>query len=278
MHQRTGVNNTQEQKREDKTTSCADRQTELPETPDKRSIAVSNGIGQSENTSVKDGIMGWNNDSKQNSNQGIEMVDKENRGQPTRIVDQQNNNMHVNDRRNTTGLGSNTDIRELDRTYATRLLERKGCRNDKQRQRNKSYLLRATPFRASLQEDARSGSLDTFRQHNSNLRYWEMESEGIPDRKNKESILSGEKTQTTNHNNPHFRKIELNDRFTLETTQIGRLLNEGRNDLNDLQDMELYATDRHIRNTIQQTNQQLCNSGSQRSGDTLPQRIQLQME
>ncbi|KAA6370978.1 MAG: hypothetical protein EZS28_033495, partial [Streblomastix strix] len=42
--------------------------------------------------------------------------------------------------------------------------------------------------------------------------------------------------------------------------------------------IKLHATDRHIRNTIQQTNQQLCNSGSQRSGDTLPQRIQLQME
>ncbi|KAA6359738.1 MAG: hypothetical protein EZS28_044735 [Streblomastix strix] len=42
--------------------------------------------------------------------------------------------------------------------------------------------------------------------------------------------------------------------------------------------MELHAGDRYIRNTLQQTNQQLCNSGSQRSGDTLPQRIQLQME
>ncbi|KAA6381490.1 MAG: hypothetical protein EZS28_022980 [Streblomastix strix] len=91
--------NIQEQEREDKITSSADRQIELSETSDKRSVSVSNRIRQSENTSVKDRIMGWNNDSKQSSNQGIEMVDKENRVQPTRIVDQQNNNMHVDDRR-----------------------------------------------------------------------------------------------------------------------------------------------------------------------------------
>ncbi|KAA6381390.1 MAG: hypothetical protein EZS28_023083 [Streblomastix strix] len=60
--------------------------------------------------------------------------------------------------------------------------------------------------------------------------------------------------------------------------QIGGLHTEGRNNLNDLQDIKLHATNRHIRNTIQQTNQQLCNSGSQRSGDTLPQCVQLQME
>ncbi|KAA6379319.1 MAG: hypothetical protein EZS28_025157 [Streblomastix strix] len=60
--------------------------------------------------------------------------------------------------------------------------------------------------------------------------------------------------------------------------QVRRLLIEGRNDLNDLQDIELHATDRDIRDTIQQTNQQLCNNGSQRSVDTLPQRVQLQME
>ncbi|KAA6315172.1 MAG: hypothetical protein EZS28_055459, partial [Streblomastix strix] len=154
--------------------------------------------------------MGSDNESKQSSNQGIEKMDKENRGQPTRIIDQQNNNMHVSNRRIITELGSDDDIRELDRTYTTRLLERKGSGNDKQCQRNKSYLLLLTTFRASLQEDARSSSLDTFRQHNSSLRYWEMESQGIFDRKNKTSILSGEKTQITNHNNPHPRKIELN--------------------------------------------------------------------
>ncbi|KAA6391735.1 MAG: hypothetical protein EZS28_012739 [Streblomastix strix] len=93
--------------------------------------------------------------------------------------------MHANDRRIIIELGSNADILELDKTYTTRLLERKGSGNDKQRQRNKSYLLRATPFRASLQEDARSGSLDTFRQHNISLRYWEIESDGMLDRKNK---------------------------------------------------------------------------------------------
>ncbi|KAA6385922.1 MAG: hypothetical protein EZS28_018552 [Streblomastix strix] len=187
------------------------------------------------------------------------MVDKENREQPTRVIDQQDNNMHVNNRRITTGLESNTDIREPDITDITRLLERKRSRNDKQCQRNKSYLLWATPYRASLQEDAGSGNLDTFRRHNISLLYWEMESEGIPDRKNKASILSGEETYTSDHNNPLPRKTELNNRFTLETMRIERLLTEGRNDLNDLQDMELHATDRHIRNTVQQTNQQLCN-------------------
>ncbi|KAA6355281.1 MAG: hypothetical protein EZS28_049192, partial [Streblomastix strix] len=98
--------NIQEQKRKDQTTSSADRQTELPETPDKRSIAVSNGIRLRENSSVKDRIMGWNNDSTQSSNQIIEMVDMEKRGQPTRIVEQQNNSMHANYRRITTGLGA----------------------------------------------------------------------------------------------------------------------------------------------------------------------------
>ncbi|KAA6372397.1 MAG: hypothetical protein EZS28_032077, partial [Streblomastix strix] len=146
-------------------------------------------------------------------------------------------------------------------------------RNNKQRQRNKSFLLRATPFRASLQDVARSGNLDTFRQHNSNLRYWEIESEGISDRKNKTVILPSEKTLTTNHNNPHSRKTELNDRFTLETMQIGGLHTEEQIDLNGLQDMKLYSTDRHIRNTIQQTNQELCYSGSHRSEGALPQRI-----
>ncbi|KAA6329998.1 MAG: hypothetical protein EZS28_053549, partial [Streblomastix strix] len=102
--------------------------------------------------------------------------------------------------------------------------------------------------------------------------------EGIPDRKNKTGILPSLDTQTTNYNNPHSRETEHNNRLTLETMQIGRQHTEGRNDLNDLQDMELHGTDRHIRNTIQQTNQQLRNSGSQRSGDTLPQRVQLQME
>ncbi|KAA6364903.1 MAG: hypothetical protein EZS28_039570, partial [Streblomastix strix] len=270
--------NIQKLKCEDKTTSSTDRQTELSETSNKRSVSVSNRIRQSKSTSVKDKFMGWINESKQDSNQGIEMVDKENRGQPTRIINQQDNNMHANNRRITAGLGSNTNIREPDRTYTTRLLERKGIRNGKQCERNKSYLLRATPFRASLQEDARSGSLETFRQHNSGLRYWEMESEGIPDRKNKTSILSDEETQTTDYNNPHPGKTELINGFTLEIMQIGRLLTEGRNNLNNLQDMELHTRDRYIRNTIQQTNQQLCNSRSQRSGDTLPQRIQLQME
>ncbi|KAA6363496.1 MAG: hypothetical protein EZS28_040978 [Streblomastix strix] len=168
----------QEQEREDKKISSADRQIELPEIPNKVGVAVSNRIEQSENASVKDGIMGWNNDSKQSSNQRIEMVNKENRGQPTRIVDQLDNNMHIDDRRITLRLRSDANIREPDRADTIRQLEQERSRNDKQCYRNKSNLLRATPFRASLQEDARSGNFDTFRQHNSSLRYWEMESEG----------------------------------------------------------------------------------------------------
>ncbi|KAA6370475.1 MAG: hypothetical protein EZS28_033998 [Streblomastix strix] len=255
--------NIQEQKLKDKTAYSTIWQIKLTQSPDKRSVSVSTGIRQSKNISVKDKIMRWNINSKQNINQRVEMVDKENRGQPTKFIDQQDNNLHVNNRHITTGLGSNTDIRELDRTYTTRLLERKGSRNDKQLQRNKSYLLRATPFRASPQEDARSGSLDTFRQHNCSLRYWKVESEGIPDRKNKAGILSSEKTLTTNRNNPHPSKTELNNRLIFETMQIRRLHTERRNDLNGLQDMELHTSDRHICNTVQQTNQQLCYSGSQ---------------
>ncbi|KAA6358835.1 MAG: hypothetical protein EZS28_045639, partial [Streblomastix strix] len=71
--------NKQEQKREDKITSSADRQIEFPQTLDKRSVSVSNRIRQSEDTSVEDKIMGRDNDSKQNSIQRTEMVDKENR-------------------------------------------------------------------------------------------------------------------------------------------------------------------------------------------------------
>ncbi|KAA6360345.1 MAG: hypothetical protein EZS28_044128 [Streblomastix strix] len=218
--------NIQKQDRKNKTTSGIDRQTELSQTPDKRGVFISNKIRQSKDTSVKDRIMGRNNESKQDSNQRIEMVDKENRGQPTRIINQQDNNMHVNNSLITTGLGSDTDIRELNGSDTTRLMERKRSRNDKQRERNKSYLLRATPFRASLQEDARSGSLDTFRQHNSSIRYWEMESEGIHDRKNKTGILPSLKTLTANLNNLHPRKTEFDDRFTFKTLQIRRLHTE----------------------------------------------------
>ncbi|KAA6401182.1 MAG: hypothetical protein EZS28_003288 [Streblomastix strix] len=270
--------NIQKQKREDKISSSADRQNKLPQTLYKRSVSVSNEIGQSEDTSIEDKIMGRDNDSKQSSNQRTGMVLKENRRQSTRVIDQQNSNMHVNNRRITTGLGSNADIRQSNRISTTRLIKRKKSTNNLQCQGNQNYLLRATSFRASFQEDARSGSFDTFRQHNSSLRYWEMESEGIPDRKNKTSNLPSEKTSIINRNNQHPRKIELNNRLILETAQMRRLHADGRNDLNDLQDMELHATDRHIRNTVQQTNQQRCDSRSQQSGDTHPQRVQLQME
>ncbi|KAA6381363.1 MAG: hypothetical protein EZS28_023111 [Streblomastix strix] len=61
-------------------------------------------------------------------------------------------------------------------------------------------------------------------------------------------------------------KIKFKNRFTFQTAQIWRLLTEERNNSNDLQDIELYATDGHFCSTVQHTNQQLCNSGSQRSG------------
>ncbi|KAA6362320.1 MAG: hypothetical protein EZS28_042152, partial [Streblomastix strix] len=103
--------NIQEQEREDKITSSADRQIELSESSDKGSISISNRIRQSENASFENGIMGRNDGCEQSSNKGIEMVDKENRGQPTRITNPQDNNMHVNDRRISIGLGSDADIR-----------------------------------------------------------------------------------------------------------------------------------------------------------------------
>ncbi|KAA6372609.1 MAG: hypothetical protein EZS28_031864 [Streblomastix strix] len=246
----------------------------LPSTQDKRSVSVSNKIGQSESTSIKDGILGRYNDSEQGNNQRTKMQDIENSGQPTRVIDQQNIKMHVNNRRITAGLGSDSDIRQSNRNNTTQLLEQERSRNDRQRQGNQGNLLRTTPFRASLQENVRSGILDTFRQHNSSLRYLEMEIEGIPDRKNKTSIFSSEKALTTNHNHPHPRKTELNVRFYLVTMQIGRLHPEGHNNQNDLQDMQLHAIDRRIHKTIQQTNQQICNSGSQRPGDTLLQILQ----
>ncbi|KAA6396806.1 MAG: hypothetical protein EZS28_007668 [Streblomastix strix] len=104
--------NIQEQKREDKITSSADTQIKLPQTLDKRRVSASNGIEQSENTSIKDAFMERDIDNKQNSNQRIEMVNKENRKQSTRVIDLHNNNMHINNRLITTGHGSNDDIRQ----------------------------------------------------------------------------------------------------------------------------------------------------------------------
>ncbi|KAA6385924.1 MAG: hypothetical protein EZS28_018553 [Streblomastix strix] len=49
--------NIKEQKCEDKTTSSTDRQIELSEAPDKRSVSVSNRTRQSQNTSVNDKFM-----------------------------------------------------------------------------------------------------------------------------------------------------------------------------------------------------------------------------
>ncbi|KAA6373322.1 MAG: hypothetical protein EZS28_031153 [Streblomastix strix] len=49
--------NIQEQKCENKATSSANRQTELPQIPDKRCVFVSNEIRQGEDTSVEDRIM-----------------------------------------------------------------------------------------------------------------------------------------------------------------------------------------------------------------------------
>ncbi|KAA6390253.1 MAG: hypothetical protein EZS28_014219 [Streblomastix strix] len=252
--------NIQEQIREDKTTSSTERYIELSETSDKRSVSISNGTRQSEDTKVKYRVIGWNNDSKQIGGQIVEIMDKNNKGQLTRVIDQQNNNLHVNNCCITIWLGSDTDIGDLDRTETSRLLEQKGNRNDRQLQRNKCYLLLVTPFRASLQENARSSSLDMFRQHKCSLRYQEIESEEISERMNETSILRRERTLTINHNNAHHKKPEFNDRFNLEIMQIRRLYTEGRNDFNDLQDIELHATDRHFRNKVQQTDQYLCGS------------------
>ncbi|KAA6364939.1 MAG: hypothetical protein EZS28_039532, partial [Streblomastix strix] len=104
--------NIQEQKREYKIINSVDRQAELPQIADKRTISVSNGIRQSEDMSVEDKVMGRYNDSKQNSNQRTEMVNKENRGQLTRVIEQQNNNMHVNNRSIRIELWSDTDRRQ----------------------------------------------------------------------------------------------------------------------------------------------------------------------
>ncbi|KAA6402912.1 MAG: hypothetical protein EZS28_001553 [Streblomastix strix] len=115
--------------------------------------------------------------------------------------------MHVKNRRVTTRLGNIISAGKLYRIDTTRLLERKGSRNGKQRQRNKSYLLGATPFRANLQEEAISGFLVMFRKQNSSLLYWEMERDGIPDRKNKTCIIPSEKILTINHCSPHPKRL-----------------------------------------------------------------------
>ncbi|KAA6361852.1 MAG: hypothetical protein EZS28_042621 [Streblomastix strix] len=54
--------NIQEQECEDKTTSSINRQIEFSETPDKKSVSVSNRTRQSKNTSVKDKFMRRNNE------------------------------------------------------------------------------------------------------------------------------------------------------------------------------------------------------------------------
>ncbi|KAA6378698.1 MAG: hypothetical protein EZS28_025773, partial [Streblomastix strix] len=82
-----------------------------------------------------------------------------------------------------------------------------------------------------------------------------MESEGITDRKDKASIVPGEEIVTINYNILNPQETEFFNKLTFETVQIGRLHAEGWNDSNDLQDMEF-----------------------QRSGGTLPLRVQLQME
>ncbi|KAA6392912.1 MAG: hypothetical protein EZS28_011560 [Streblomastix strix] len=54
--------------------------------------------------------------------------------------------------------GNIANIRQSNKINSTRLLERKRSRNDKLCQKNQSYLLRATSFRANLQEDARQAA------------------------------------------------------------------------------------------------------------------------
>ncbi|KAA6402057.1 MAG: hypothetical protein EZS28_002422 [Streblomastix strix] len=59
--------------------------------------------------------------------------------------------------------------------------------------------------------------------------------------------------------NQYPRKTNINYKLALETKQIRRLYKKRWNNSNDFQDMELHATDRHIRDTIQQINYQLYN-------------------
>ncbi|KAA6399076.1 MAG: hypothetical protein EZS28_005399 [Streblomastix strix] len=98
--------NIQEQKRKDKITGSADRWIELPKTFDKRCVSISNGVGQCEDISIKNKIVGRENDSYQRITQRTKKVDKENRGKQTRVINQQNNNMHVNNKSITIGLGA----------------------------------------------------------------------------------------------------------------------------------------------------------------------------
>ncbi|KAA6358332.1 MAG: hypothetical protein EZS28_046141 [Streblomastix strix] len=78
--------NIQEQKHKDKTTSNTDRQIELLQTPDKRSISIPNGIGHSKNARIENEVIGWDNESKQNSNQKVETMDKEKRGWGATVI------------------------------------------------------------------------------------------------------------------------------------------------------------------------------------------------
>ncbi|KAA6365511.1 MAG: hypothetical protein EZS28_038963 [Streblomastix strix] len=142
--------NIQQQIREDKITSSIDKQTELPQTLDQRSVFITSEVGQGEDTNVIGEINGRYNNNEQKSNFSTETERKENQGQLTRIINQQNNNMNVSNRRITTGLGSYTDLREPNKVNITQLLKRERDRNDS----------------ADLQEDARSGNPDPLRQQN----------------------------------------------------------------------------------------------------------------
>ncbi|KAA6370260.1 MAG: hypothetical protein EZS28_034215 [Streblomastix strix] len=75
--------NIQEQKRENKITSSADRQIKFPQILEKRTVSILNGTRQSENTSIENQILRRYDDSEQGNNQRTEMEDKENWRQPT---------------------------------------------------------------------------------------------------------------------------------------------------------------------------------------------------
>ncbi|KAA6375732.1 MAG: hypothetical protein EZS28_028741 [Streblomastix strix] len=199
---------------------CADTQTELLQIFYKRSVSISSGAGQSEDTSTKNEIVGRNNYRKQR-------------------------NYYRTER-----LRSDIDIRLPSKINTARRLKLVGSKNDKQRQENQIHLLRDTPFRTSLQEKVRSSNLSAFRQHSTSLQFWEIESEGIPDRKNK-TIIQLEKRLKL-----QVTTFHILEKLNSATDSLSILCRSGDYSLKDgmiqtiCKTFGLYATDRHIRNTF----------------------------
>ncbi|KAA6380251.1 MAG: hypothetical protein EZS28_024221 [Streblomastix strix] len=78
--------------------------------------------------------------------------------------------------------------------------------------------------------------------------------------------------------------VHIPRKLNSTTDSLSRICRLGDYTLNDGMIQMICRTqnymlkDKHIRNIIWQTNQQICINGSQRPGDTLPQCVQLQME